>query len=304
MGFDGNQPTKEQIISLVQYAEALGYDSLSVNDHIVFHTSWLDALSTLSAVAASTTRILIGTSILNIVVRNPVVCAKALAAIDILSSGRLFAGVGPGSYRGDYDACGIDFSERWPRFSEALEILVMLLSSDNSRPFDYKGKYYTLKDVLLTPKPVQKPHPPIYVGSWGSDIGLKRVAKYSNGWMASAYNITPAKFKEKWNFLLAYRKSLGKKEEEEPFDNSVMTMFGYIHDDKDKVREVVKEMLSPALRRPAEDLEQVLLFGSLDECLRKIRNLVDAGVKRIHFWPVLDYEDQISKFKTGISADL
>jgi alkanesulfonate monooxygenase SsuD/methylene tetrahydromethanopterin reductase-like flavin-dependent oxidoreductase (luciferase family) len=183
----------------------------------------------------------------------------------------------------------------------------MLLSSDNnsgnSRPFDYQGKYYTLKDVLLTPKPVQKPHPPIYVGSWGSDIGLKRVAKYSNGWMASAYNITPAKFKEKWNFLLAYRKSLGKKEEE-PFDNSIMTMFGYIHDDKDKVHEVVKEMLSPALRRPAEDLEQTLLFGSLDECLRKIRNLVDAGVKRIHFWPVLDYEDQISKFKTGISADL
>jgi alkanesulfonate monooxygenase SsuD/methylene tetrahydromethanopterin reductase-like flavin-dependent oxidoreductase (luciferase family) len=305
MGFDGNQPTKEQIISLAQYAEALGYDSLSVNDHIVFHTSWLDALSTLSAVAASTTRILIGTSILNIVVRNPIVCAKALAAIDILSSGRLFAGVGPGSYRGDYDACGIDFSERWPRFSEALEILVTLLSSNNSsgRSLDYKGKYYTLKDVLLTPKPVQKPHPPIYVGSWGSDIGLKRVAKYSNGWMASAYNITPAKFKEKWNFLLAYRKSLGKKEEE-PFDNSVMTMFGYIHDDKDKVREVVKEMLSPALRRPAEDLEQVLLFGSLDECLRRIRNLVDAGVKRIHFWPVLDYEDQISKFKTGISADL
>jgi alkanesulfonate monooxygenase SsuD/methylene tetrahydromethanopterin reductase-like flavin-dependent oxidoreductase (luciferase family) len=158
--------------------------------------------------------------------------------------------------------------------------------------------------VLLTPKPVQKPHPPIYVGSWGSDIGLKRVAKYSNGWMASAYNITPTKFKEKWNFLLAYRKSLGKKEEEEPFDNSVMTMFGYIHDDKDKVREVVKEILSPALRRPAEDLEQTLLFGSLDECLRKIRNLVDAGVKRIHFWPVLDYEDQISKFKSGISADL
>ena len=310
MGFDGNQPTKEQIISLAQYAEALGYDSLSVNDHIVFHTSWLDALSILSAVAVSTTRILIGTSILNIVVRNPVVCAKALAAIDILSSGRLFAGVGPGSYRGDYDACGIDFSERWPRFSEALKILVMLLSSDNnnssgnSRPFDCKGKYYTLKDVLLTPKPVQKPHPPIYVGSWGSDIGLKRVAKYSNGWMASAYNITPTKFKEKWNFLLAYRKSLGKKEEEEPFDNSVMTMFGYIHDDKDKVREVVKEILSPALRRPAEDLEQTLLFGSLDECLRKIRNLVDAGVKRIHFWPVLDYEDQISKFKTGISADL
>jgi alkanesulfonate monooxygenase SsuD/methylene tetrahydromethanopterin reductase-like flavin-dependent oxidoreductase (luciferase family) len=250
---------------------------------------------------------LIGTSILNIVVRNPVVCAKALAAIDILSSGRLFAGVGPGSHIGDYDACGIDFNERWPRFSEALEILVKLLNSSNNHsgePLDYNGKYYTLKDMLLTPKPVQKPHPPIYVGSWGSDAGLKRLAKYSNGWMASAYNITPAKFKEKWNFLLAYRKSLGKEEEEEPFDNSVMSMFGYIHDDKDKIRKVVKEILSPALRRPAEDLEQMLLFGSLDECLRKIKDLVNAGVNRIHFWPVLDYKDQIRIFKNGISANL
>ena len=307
MGFSSNQPKKEQIISLAQYAETLGYNSLSINDHVVFHTSWLDAISTLSAVAASTTHILVGTSILNIVVRNPVVCAKALATIDILSSGRLFAGVGPGSYRGDYEACGIDFNERWSRFSEALQMIVMMLTSSNNngrdKLFEYKGRYYTLKDALLTPKPVQKPHPPIYVGSWGSDVGLKRLAKYSNGWMASAYNITPAKFKEKWNFLLAYRKSLGK-EEDELFDNSVVSMFGYIHNDKDKVHKVVREILAPALRRPVEDLEQMLLFGSLDECLRKVRNLVDAGVKRIHFWPVLDYEDQIRIFKNGISSDL
>src|ERR671911_565291 len=152
MGFDRKESTEEQIISFAQHAEALGYDSLSVNDHIVFHTSWLDAISTLSAVAASTTRILVGTSILNIVVRNPIVCAKALAAIDILSSGRLFAGVGPGSYRGDYDACGIDFSERWPRFTEALQIFVMLLSSNNtSNSVPFKGKYYTLRDIILLP---------------------------------------------------------------------------------------------------------------------------------------------------------
>lgn len=305
MGFSDNGSTNDRIISLAQHAEALGYDSLSVNDHIVFHTSWLDALTTLSAVASSTTRILIGTSILNIVVRNPVVCAKALAAIDILSSGRLFAGVGPGSHRGDYDACGMDFSERWPRFSEALQIFVMLLSSNNtSKSIDYKGKYYALRDIILLPKPVQKPHPPIYVGSWGSEVGLKRLAKYSNGWMASAYNITPTKFKEKWNFLLAYRKSLGKDKDEELFDNSVMSMFGYIDDDKDRVRKVVREILAPALRRPAEDLEQMLLFGSLDECVWKIKNLVDAGVKRIHFWPVLDYKNQIRIFKNGISAYL
>jgi alkanesulfonate monooxygenase SsuD/methylene tetrahydromethanopterin reductase-like flavin-dependent oxidoreductase (luciferase family) len=96
--------SREQILSFAKKAEYLDYDYLGVNDHIVFRTtSWLDALTTLSAVAAVTSKIKVGTSILNIVVRNPVVCAKALTGIDILSSGRLFTGVGPGSYKGDYD---------------------------------------------------------------------------------------------------------------------------------------------------------------------------------------------------------
>jgi len=80
--------SREQILSYAKKAEYLGYDYLVVNDHIVFRTtSWLDALTTLSAVAAITSRIKIGTSILNIVARNPIVCIKALAGIDILSSG-------------------------------------------------------------------------------------------------------------------------------------------------------------------------------------------------------------------------
>ena len=305
VGFGHIEPAKEQLISFARYAEALGYDSLSANDHIVFHTSWLDSLAILSAVSVTTNRIMIGSSVLNIVVRNPIVCAKALAAIDILSSGRLFIGVGPGSSPGDYDASGIDFNERWPRFSEALEILVSLLNSVNSNnnSLSYIGKYYKLNDILLTPKPIQKPHPPIYIGSWGSDIGLKRVAKYGDGWMASAYNITPAKFKEKWKFLLDYRKSIGKGKEDRQFENSVMSMFGYIDDNKEKVRQVIKEILSPALRRPVEDLEQLLLFGSSEKCLQKIKNLIDVGVKRIHFWPVLDYKDQIAKFKNTISRE-
>src|SRR5262245_20627068 len=81
-GGNENLHTREKILSIARKAESLGYDSLSVNDHIVFETSWLDALSTLSAAAAVTNRIKLGTSILNIVVRSPVICAKALSAID------------------------------------------------------------------------------------------------------------------------------------------------------------------------------------------------------------------------------
>lgn len=140
MGFDNSSTrnggkekshSREQVLSYAIKAESLGYDSLSVNDHIIFRTSWLDSISVLAAVAAVTNRIKLGTSLLNIVVRNPVICAKSLSAIDILSSGRLFAaGVGPGSHKGDYDVCGIPFEERWSRFNEALEILKMLWNNN------------------------------------------------------------------------------------------------------------------------------------------------------------------------------
>jgi alkanesulfonate monooxygenase SsuD/methylene tetrahydromethanopterin reductase-like flavin-dependent oxidoreductase (luciferase family) len=124
MGFvQGEATSREQIISFAQKAEELGYDSLSVNDHIVFRTGWIDTISSLSAIAAVTNRIKIGTSILNIVIRNPVICVKALSTIDILSAGRLFAGLGPGSSKEDYDACGVPFEDRWKRFSEALEVI-------------------------------------------------------------------------------------------------------------------------------------------------------------------------------------
>jgi alkanesulfonate monooxygenase SsuD/methylene tetrahydromethanopterin reductase-like flavin-dependent oxidoreductase (luciferase family) len=306
--------SREKLLSFARKAESLGYDSLSVNDHVVAErTIWLDSLNALSAAAAVTNRIKLGTSVLNIVVRNPVICAKSLSAIDILSSGRLFAaGVGPGSQRGDYDACGIPFEQRWGRFNEALEIWHMLwsdiggedkknsISSPSPTRIDYNGKYYQLKKISIEPRPFQKPHPPIQIGTWGSsEAGLKRAAKYGDGWMASAYHITPDKFKKKWKTLLSYRQKLGK--DIQSFDNSVMSLFGYIDNDRIKVHRMAKDVLSPALGAPAEKLENSLLFGSTDQCLNKIRAFSEAGVKRIHFWPISDYLEQIETFRNEIA---
>jgi len=298
MGFVRGGPiSREQIISFARKAEELGYDSLSVNDHIVFRTDWLDAISSLSAIAAVTNKIKIGTSILNVVVRNPVICAKALSSIDIISEGRLFAGLGPGSSKGDYDACGVPFEDRWKRFSEALEVIHALWNEKDepdSQSLDYEGKYYRLKGASIQPKPYQKPHPPIMIASWGSEQGLRRVAKYGDGWMASAYNITPAKFKEKWMLLLNYRREMNKDVEQ--FENSLMTMFGYIDNDKEMVQSMVQKVLSPALGRPADELNNLLLFGSSDECIKKISLLYESGVRRIHFWPINNYLQQMEIF--------
>lgn len=302
--FEGSPShSREQILSFAETAEKLGYYSLSANDHVVFSTSWLDAVATLSAVAATTSKIKLGTSILNIVVRNPVVAAKTLSSIDILSCGRLFAGIGPGSSKKDYDVCGIPYEDKWKRFDEALQVLHSLWDFERgtSGLANFSGIYYKMENVSMEPQPVQKPHPPILIGSWGSEAGLRRVAKYGDGWMASAYNITPEKFKERWKTILSYRLSNGK--DNESFQNSVMSMFGYIDDDVEKVHEMVKNVLSPALARPPEDLETLLLFGSLDHCINKIDALRNVGVKLIHFWPICDFNEQIEIFSKEIASN-
>src|ERR1700722_1890302 len=119
MGIGDHEFTKEQMLSSARRAEELGFDSLSVNDHVTYRTSWLDSLETLASVSAVTNRIKLAISILNVLVRNPVISMKALSAIDILSSGRLIAGIGPGSHKGDYQASGVSFEERWGRFRES-----------------------------------------------------------------------------------------------------------------------------------------------------------------------------------------
>jgi alkanesulfonate monooxygenase SsuD/methylene tetrahydromethanopterin reductase-like flavin-dependent oxidoreductase (luciferase family) len=96
--------------------------------------------------------------------------------------------------------------------------------------------------------------------------------------------------------LLSYRKRLGK--DSESFENCSMSMFGYI--DSNKVYRKVKDILSPALGRPPEQLENLLLFGSVEECVQKINALHEAGVKRIHFWPISDFEEQIKIFRKEI----
>jgi len=156
----------------------------------------------------------------------------------------------------------------------------------------------SLLEVVVAPGPFQKPHPPILIGSWGSDIGLRRVAKYGDGWMASAYNITPDKFKVKWKTLLSYRKDMDK--DTTRFGNSVVSMFGYIDNNKEKIRKIVRDVLSPVLGRPAEELETLLLFGSIDECIKKIKAFLEAGVNSIHFWPVNNYIEQIEIFSKEI----
>ncbi len=295
MMFNGRCPDSEEIREYAERAEKQGFDFISVNDHIIFRTGWLDPLASLAIATTATSKIKLGTSILNIVVRNPVIASQALSSLDVLSSGRLFAGVGPGSHKPDYDACGLAFKERWPRFSESLEVLSRLWSGS---PASYRGKFYTFENLAMEPKPIQRPHPPIWIGSWGSDWGLRRVARYGDGWMASAYNVTPEGFSERWRKLCHYLEELGK--DPSSMGNAVVTMFIYLSENREKAWQVARSTLAPALGRPPEDLQRLLPFGTPEQCVEKIRRLAESGVRRVFVWPIQDELEQMEIFSEEV----
>src|SRR4029450_4577395 len=112
------------------------------------------------------------------VLRGPVQLAKTLAAIDLLSGGRLVAGVAPGSSAADYAAAGIGFQERWPRVDEAVKVPRALLQGGAA---GFEGEFYSTRGVVLEPRPAQRPGPPIWVASWGSPAGLRGGAPRRGG---------------------------------------------------------------------------------------------------------------------------
>jgi len=195
LAWDETRSEPASLIEYVRTAEGLGFSVVSVNDHLQHRRPWLDGPTALASVLSATGDMAVATTIALAVVRGPVPLAKSLGAIDLLSGGRLVVGVGPGSYPPDYEAGGLSWSERWPRFEEAIRALRALWRPDGE-PFE--GTFYSTRGIRLEPAPAQSGGPPIWVGSWGSDAGLRRVARLGDGWVASAYNTSPDRFIESW----------------------------------------------------------------------------------------------------------
>ena len=199
-------------------AERLGFRYLCANDHLLFARPWLDGPTALAALIEASGEMPLVTTAGLPVLRGPVQLAKTLAAIDILSGGRLVAGVGPGSSAADFAAVGLGFQERWRRFDEAVQVLRALLHGDTA---GFEGEFYTTRDVVLEPRPAQRPAPPIWVASWGSPAGLRRVTRHGDGWLASAYNTTPELFREGLDRLGEELRRTGKAPES--FPNAIAT---------------------------------------------------------------------------------
>jgi alkanesulfonate monooxygenase SsuD/methylene tetrahydromethanopterin reductase-like flavin-dependent oxidoreductase (luciferase family) len=291
MDFGGHPYTLEHLVAYTRGAAELGFDALGVNDHLVFSVPWLDGLVALAAVMEHSGEMALATTVALAVVRGPVAVAKTLGAIDRLSGGRLIVAVGPGSSGEDYAAVGLDFSERWPRFEEAIGALRALWRAGGP-PF--VGHFYSTENLALEPRPTRASGPPIWVGSWGSDAGLHRVARLADGWLASAYNTTPELFGEAWNALRSKLADHGR--EVDGFPNALATMWCYITDDRAEAERILVERVLPTVHRPEAVLRERLPIGPPELFAEKLTAFANAGVQRVYIWPVADELHQLRRF--------
>jgi probable F420-dependent oxidoreductase len=184
-------------------AEKLGFDAVFVNDHVVVDGSprsapWAntyDPFVSLSFIAANTTRIGLGTSVLIVPYRNPIATAKLLATLDRMSGGRLIAGVGVGWNEIEFKALGVPFQERGARTTEYLRIWQACWAPGK---VSFDGRFFSFADMHVSPKPVRQPHPPIWVGG-SSDAALRRAAAFGEVWQPTPTPI--AELIERRNYL-------------------------------------------------------------------------------------------------------
>jgi len=193
----GPTATRDGILSLACEGERLGFHSAMAADHIVFpveshstypytvdgkHPSVGDALETFSilgVVAGATERLRLVTSVLVLPYRNPVLTAKMVASLDVLSGGRVTLGVGAGWLKEEFEALNSpDFDARGAVTDEWITIFKQLWSQS---PASFEGRFYRYSDIRCEPFPVQKPHPPIWVGGH-SRAALRRTARHGDGW--------------------------------------------------------------------------------------------------------------------------
>jgi probable F420-dependent oxidoreductase len=288
--------TLQRLLEYAETAESVGFQALSANDHLVFPRPWLDGPTALAAVLSRTGQMGLATTVALPVVRGPVALAKSLAAIDLLSGGRLVVGVGPGSSARDYAAVGVPFEERWKRLDEAVQALRVLWRGEGS---SFRGEFYSTEGVALEPHPAQRSGPPIWIGSWGSEAGLRRVARLGDGWLASAYNTSPEAFAAAWGSLADHLHSVGK--DPNRFPNAIATMFFYVTEESATSERIVREVLNPTLNRPEEELRERLLVGPAEECAEKLAAYRATGAQRIFLWPVVDELRQLATFQERVA---
>ncbi len=248
----------QDILRSAVLAEELGFDSVWVTEHAFSeHGTISSPHSMLAAVAAKTSRIKIGVAVTIVPYHSPLRMAQDLATVDVISQGRLIVGAGRGYQKHEFDGYGLDMTESRDRTTEGMDIAVKAWTEDR---FAYQGKFNSFPEVMVTPKPVQKPHPPIWMAVTHSPESVEVAVKNRWGLLTVGSTFFPASPEADQNLIRLYRSRMLDEGASEDDITVAAVRAMYIADDDDKALELIRPRLQWSadldeyLRRPAFQL--------------------------------------------------
>jgi probable F420-dependent oxidoreductase len=275
----------------LQRAEALGFHSAWVVEHMFGTIPALAPVELLTYAAAVTERLRLGAAVLLTALRTPVHTAKSLATLDQLSGGRLIVGVGLGGNPKIYPAFGLTASRRAARFAEGLRLMKRLWTEP---AVTADGEFYRLENASLQPRPLQTPHPPLWFGGH-HPLALRRAVELGDGFIGAGSASTAA-FAEQMKVLRELLAERGRDSSAFPIGKRV-----YLAIDRDRARagKRLAEWFGAFYGRPAL-AEEVSVWGDVDTCVEGLRAVAAAGAGFLMLNPVFDEAEQLER----IAADL
>jgi probable F420-dependent oxidoreductase len=272
-------------------AEELGYHSLWVAEQILGATPTLEPVSYLSYLAAVTSRIRLGSAVIVATTRNPVLLAKELSTLDVLSGGRLIVGTALGGRPDSYPLFGASANRRARHFVESLGVMKALWTQERA---SFDGTFWQLDGVAMSPRPVQKPHPPIWFGARHPD-GLRRAARLADGWMGAG-STTTVQFREHVPIVLDELERQGR----DPMSFEVAKRVYVAVDDDAERAEVRLQRWFGAWYGSAELGSRVSVWGSVERCVEGLMEVVDAGAGMLMLNPVFDHMEHLELLASEI----
>ena len=286
----GETPDADGMLAYAQRAEELGFESLWVWDHMLLGVDpafpILDSLSMLTAIAARTSRIKLGTGVLVLPLRNPVVIAKTLTSLDRISKGRLILGTAAGWYAREFDAVGVNFKRRGRIFERNLELLFRLWTEDS---VTHQVDDLNLRQAVLLPKPYQSPRPPVLIGGYVEAV-LRRVARMGDGWLTYFY--TPEAYTRSWSKVLDFAREYGR-------DPSTLTgtnqLAIYVGPSKEEADAPMRHWLTTEwdISKWSESTIEHAIRGTPDECVEQLKLHIATGVHRLILIPYRYQPEQV-----------
>ncbi len=260
--------------------EELGYDSAWTSEHIFFYFPTFDALTSLAAMAARTSRITLGTAVFLLPLRPAALAAKEVASVDIISGGRVILGVGVGGeYPKEFEAVGVPVKERGARTDESIRVMKRLFSEDN---VTFEGRFTHLNGVTLQPKPTQPGGPPIWVAG-RSEAAIKRAGRLGDGYLP--YLFSPDRLRTS---LAQARIEAGKAGRDPESIAAGIYQFIALADTYEEARDIADADLSRRYNQPFKNVvDRYVVMGNVDDCVRRLTDFADAGAQHFILVPIV-----------------